>query len=145
VQVSTQTVQLVSAADKALAGQVSFAVDQTINSTLSSMTEVQQNVAQSQQNLSTIIATLGTINFNVTQIVPYSDFSALRAQVDSMISNLQPQGTEACATGVFGSVGCWFQDAVSTLIVIAIVAAVVVGLYCVCFKFGLAKKLFGCK
>jgi len=84
------------------------------------------------------------LNFNVTKLVPYEDFTALRAQVNQMINNLQPAGTDDCASGVFGSAACFGKDILNTLLIIAVIAVIILVFWVVCFKFGLAKKLCGC-
>jgi len=145
VEVSPQQVEIVSAADKALNSSVDYAVQTSTSSTIQQFQNISAQAVASQGKVTAIVAQLGTLDFNTSQIVPYANFSALRAQVDALVNSLQPTGSAECATGVFGAAGCWFQDLVSTLIVIAIVAGIAIGIYCVCFKFGLLGKLCGKK
>jgi len=138
--VSTQKFDLVLASDLALNESVAFVTSQTAAS-VAQLNGIQDTVDQAKANLTYIQNALGILDFNTTKIVPYQDFQALREKTDALINSLSPAGTRDCANGVFGSVGCWFEDAMSTLIILAIVIAVAIGLYCLCIKFNLCGNL----
>jgi hypothetical protein len=143
VAVDKPQVSIVSADDKALNAKVTNIVD-TLNGTISSMQTVQDQVAASNIRLALIIGNLSTLNFNITKLVPYEDFTALRAQIDQMINNLQPSGSQDCSAGVFGSAACFGRDILNTILVLAVIGILVLGGYVVCFKLGLAQKLCKC-
>jgi len=141
VTVTSYSTQIVSATDVALDENVYSTANSSVAYTVNLFTAIATNTGYIQANLSLIAAQLGPLNFNETELVPYANFSALRAQVNALIQNIQPSGSQACASGVFGSVACWFQDAASTLIVLAIVVAIGIGCYCLFVKFGLCNKI----
>jgi len=143
VEVSPKKIDIVSAADKALNGSVNYVVQSSTSDTIAQLQNISSYVSASQVKVAEIVNQLGQFDFNTSRIVPYEDFSDLRAKVDGLVDSLSPAGSRACASGVFGAAGCWFEDLISALVVIAIVAGIGIGVYCVCFKFGLIGKLCG--
>jgi len=142
VNVASQKIEIVYASDVALNNSVDFVLAQTSDS-VKALDAIKDAVNQASANLTIIKDKLGGLEFNTTKIVPYEDFSDLRKKADSLINSISPSGSRSCANGVFGSVTCWFEDALSTLIVLGILLAVGVGIYCVCIKFNLIGKLCG--
>jgi len=141
VEVVPPTFQVVAASDLALKSSVGGVVDATLNYSLTTMYGVEENLALANKNLSKIITALKSLDFNVTKLVPYQDFSELRAQIDQLIGNLQPAGTMQCSEGVFTSIECFGSNILNAIIVVVVVVVILIILYVVCFKFGLAKTL----
>jgi len=147
---------VISASDLALQSQIDLAIDSAANGTLSNLQNVVdmgQSLGKSYLNLSSQLAKL---NFSVQNLVPYQNFTDLRNQVEAAINNItsNPVGFNLAGlfdgsgcSGIFGGIECFFQNLGNTLLTIAIIAAVVVGAYCVCCKMGVAKmvtkKVFG--
>jgi len=150
VQLITPNVQIVTAADKSLEAQVDYSVGNVVAGVIQQMNGVLDQLNQANANISALKKQLSTLNFNVTYI-QYQNFSAMRAEVQSLIdaipsdnstdSDTGPSGS-SCGGGVWGSAVCWFQEFASTLITVAICVGVAIVCYVVCFRMGVAKKLF---
>jgi len=100
VRVDNPAVQIVSQDDLALNAKVSD-INSVLNNTIVGMGALQGQIAVSNARLASIVGNLSQLGFNVTQLVPYEDFTALRQQVDNMINSLQPSGKPDCSGGVF--------------------------------------------
>jgi len=142
VSVTTPNVQIVTADDLNLESKVNFAVDGTVQSTLDSMANLQVQVFLAQQNLSAIAAALSLLDFNVTALVPYQNFTALRKQVADKVAALGAGSSSGsdCSSGPFGSAGCWIDSALSIIVTIIVVAVIAVAVYFVCVKGVMAKS-----
>jgi len=142
VFIGNPQISIISASDVVLNDSIAFVTSQT-SASVQALNSIQGVINATKGNLSKIQDQLGSLDFNTTKIVPYSDFSDLRAKTQALINSLSPAGSRDCANGVFGSVGCWFEDALSTLIVLGILVAIAVGIYCLCIKFNLCGNLCG--
>jgi hypothetical protein len=152
VKLTTPNVEIISAADRALQTQVQFSIDKTIAQTVAEMDNVIQTVSVLNANISILREQLAALDFNVSKLYPYENFTQMRADLDALINRI-PTSTDNSESspstrncdGPWNSVSCWFQDFASTLITIAIVAGVVLLGYIIFVKMGLAKKIFGKK
>jgi len=140
IKLETPNVQIISSDEQRLVTKVSFAISETIGQTLTQMTAVQNSVQASNAELASIIDQLKSLNFNVTKILPYEDFTELRKQVDEMIASLDTQSGETCDTP-WVSATCFFQQFGTTIITVAAVLIFAVILFLIFVKGGLAKKM----
>jgi len=146
VSVSTPNVQIITAADKALVAQVVYSVSQTLATTVAAMQNVISAVNDANQHIDQIRSALNDLNFNVSELYPYENFTQLREDLDTLISLLptNPGATTARnCDGPWNGASCWFQDSAGVIISVAIMLAGVVTIYCFCTRTGLSKKLFG--
>eukprot|EP01125_Pyxidicula_operculata_P011693 TRINITY_DN382_c0_g1_i1.p1 TRINITY_DN382_c0_g1~~TRINITY_DN382_c0_g1_i1.p1 ORF type:complete len:980 (-),score=272.25 TRINITY_DN382_c0_g1_i1:188-3127(-) len=142
VLVQTPNVQIVSKEEQKLVATIDHAIEQTITGTIADMNSVQDALISLKQNLTNFVNELNKLDFNVTKIIPYEDFTALRAQVDQAISGIGSSSDVECKTP-WDSATCFFNQFGATLITIAAVAVFLIASYVVCIKFGVARKLFG--
>eukprot|EP01125_Pyxidicula_operculata_P004674 TRINITY_DN1755_c0_g1_i1.p1 TRINITY_DN1755_c0_g1~~TRINITY_DN1755_c0_g1_i1.p1 ORF type:complete len:960 (+),score=259.04 TRINITY_DN1755_c0_g1_i1:141-3020(+) len=141
VSLQTPNVQIVSADDVAVGNTVFKYIDESLNNTLTNMANVKTQALENANEAQNIISALASIDFNVTKLFPYEDFSALRASVYARINNISGTQEDSACPGIFGGIECFFKDFASRLITIGIILAVVVGSYFVCFKLGLYKRI----
>jgi len=143
---------IVTASDLALQSEVYDAIDRIMNGTLTTLQGVIDGSYSVGDTLKNLSKQLDTLNFNVSQILPYQNFSAQRAAVDAEINGISAMSVDnwnldGGCTGIFSSITCFFQQIASTIVTILIIVACVIGGYIVCFKLGVAKiltkKLFG--
>jgi len=137
---------LILASDLALDTQIYYVFDKTVNGTLQSLTNAATVTQQLYQENLQLIDQLSQLNYSVQLAYQYQNFSDMRKAVDEIINNISPvdpQGLsfDGCGLGVFGSISCFFSNIGSTIVTILIIAAILVGIYIVCFKLGIAKKL----
>jgi len=148
VKLTTPNVQLISASDLALQTTMQLSIGVTLKNTIDSMNNVMEQVSQANKNLSALQQTLDALNFNVSQLYPYQNFTTMRNQLNALIDSLGSPSSDNSAPaqncdGPWNSVQCWFQSFASVLIYIAICVAIVIIGYVVCIRMGVAKKLFG--
>jgi len=113
------------------------ALDDLVNSSLQTLNEISANATAAQAKIDQILNLLSTINFNMSELFPYQDFTSLRDQLDGVVDQI---GQNYCQ-GPFDSVICWFKSTAS-IIIASVVAAIIVGIICfVLYKKGIAQKL----
>jgi len=150
VKVSTPNVQILTDADKALVAKVTYTSESTLASTVSDMEGVIDQVNNANNKIIQIREDLEALNFNVTDLYPYQNFTDLRQDVLDLIAKIPGDGNAdndydnpRNCDGPWNSITCWFQDFLAVLIGIAFVVAILVIGYCVCIKGGLYKKIVG--
>jgi len=150
VKVTTPNVQILTDADKALVAKVAYSSEASLASTVSDMEAVIDIVNDATNQIIQIKEDLQKLNFNVTDLYPYENFTDLRQDVLDLIHKIPGDGnadndydSASNCDGPWNSITCWFQDFLAVIIGIALVVGVLVIGYCVCIKGGVAKKLFG--
>jgi len=148
VQVTTPDVEIISAADKNLVATVYYSSEQTLASTVSDMEAVIRRVDDTNSRIANITAQLDSLEFDMTKLYPYKNFTDLRNDARKLIDNIpihkEPVETENC-DGPWNSVACWFEDFLSALIGIGIFVVIILVVYCICVKMGVAENLIGQK
>jgi len=120
-------VEIISQSDLALQTKIDLSISKTINDTITKMRNTQESAGIIIDNIQQLREQLASINFNVSDIIPFQNFTDLRKDVDDLINALgddTPQDTKC--EGPWNSVVCFFQDFASTLIIVAVVLVVVV-------------------
>lgn len=141
ISTTQKTIEIASASKAALAASVKSTIDQTTSDTIDKMNKLTSDVIKSIANIKNLSAQLDEIDFNVSRIVPYENFTELRQSITELINNMGTKAQAGCANGPFGDFTCLLQDIVSTLIVILVIIGIGLGIYCVCFKLGVAHKI----
>jgi len=142
VKLDTPNVQLVSAADMALNTKVSLSISDTIKTTVDTMNNAVSELDALNQNLTQIKKDIAGLNFNVSQIFPYQDFTEMRAQVYSLINQVpvnNATSTTASCSSPWSSASCFFEDFGSTLVTVALCLLVGGALFVGAKKAGLFK------
>jgi len=148
IRLETPPYTLISASDLALQTQVSFSIETTLNWTIQSMQGVLEEVNRANQNISDLRQRLAEIDFNITGLFPFQNFTGMRNQLQSVINQIGEPPTpssQTCSGGAWSSAECWFENFSGVLIIIGIgIACLLLG-YLVCVKGGIKEKVFGKK
>lgn len=136
VALETPSFQIISADDMALETSVRVNLDELMQGSLSQLSGVEAQVFAAMDNIAHITYLLDSINFNVSQLYPYEDFTDLRNNVDGVVAQV---GSNYCS-GPFESMMCWLRSSASILIAVGI-SLVVVGIICIIAKTKAGKKL----
>jgi len=145
VVLQTPSFSIISADDKALDAAIEVSLDQLMNNSLSRLNDVQNGLIASMLNISVITEQLNSIDFNMSQLYPYEDFTALRDQLDGIVSQV---GENYCSSP-FDSIMCWLKSTASILIAVGVCLVVII-IICVVLKKtnlgkSIKKNLFGKK
>jgi len=132
----TPSFSVVSQDDMNLA-TVTYSLDTLMANSLETLSEIEANATQAKANIDQIMTLLATIDFNVSKLFPYEDFTNLRASVDQTVAKV---GTDYCS-GPFDSIQCWLKSSASILIACAVIVVVGAIVTFICVKTGYAKKL----
>eukprot|EP01124_Arcella_intermedia_P035910 TRINITY_DN9272_c0_g1_i2.p1 TRINITY_DN9272_c0_g1~~TRINITY_DN9272_c0_g1_i2.p1 ORF type:complete len:1006 (-),score=213.10 TRINITY_DN9272_c0_g1_i2:64-3081(-) len=124
VKLDTPNVQLVTAADLALNTKVALSISDTIKTTVDTMNSAVTELDALNQNLTQIKKDIASLDFNVSKIFPYQDFTKMREQVYALIdqvpvNNATSSSTSSC-TSPWSSASCFFEDFASTLVTVAL-------------------------
>jgi len=112
-------------------------LDALVNASLTTLGEISANATAAQAKIDQILGLLASINYNMSELFPYQDFSSLRDQLDNVVSQI---GANYCQSP-FDSAACWFKSTAS-IIIASVVAAIIVGVVCfVLYKKGIAQRL----
>jgi hypothetical protein len=140
---------LISASDLALQTEIYNTFDNMANGSFSNLQNVIDESAALYTQNQALSVKLAQINFSVAEMYKYQNFSVMRQELDAIINAISPEqpnnnfdlGLGDCSSGIFGSISCFFSNLLSTIVTILIIVAVVIGLYIVCFKMGVAKMI----
>jgi len=144
IVLETPDFQVVSPSVLDLAGKVQIATN--FNNTMNSLDAVKANIQDAIDKLGQYADLIAQINF--TKVVtdnPFKNFSQLRKDVDDLLEKLnstthQVPVVPKCS-GVFGSVGCFFENALSTLIIVAVAIGAGIIIYFIAVKTKCHKKI----
>jgi len=136
-------IQIISAADLALESQISDYMNNILEERITKMSSIQNTVESVITDINQLIVNLSRIDFNVSALYPYSDFTKLRAEVDDLIQGItaDPVQDSGNCDGPWNNVVCWLKDFSGVLIAIAVVIVVIVVGYFIFTKTGLGKKI----
>jgi len=120
-------VEIISQSDLALQTKIDLSISKTINDTITKMRATQQSAGEIIDNIEQLREELAAIDFNVSGLIPFQNFTDLRKDVDDLINSLgDDTSPEDKCMGPWNSVVCWFEDFASTLIIVAVVLVVVI-------------------
>jgi len=151
VTLKIPNVQLISQADLALEAQMNLYINNTLNERIAKMQQVQASVNTIINNIDELRTNLSAINFNVSAIYTYADFTDLRKQINQLINGITDDPADLTdasgrnCNGPWNNIVCWLQDFAGVLITIAIVVVVVIIGYIIFVKLGVAEKICGNK
>jgi hypothetical protein len=139
---------LIQQSDLNLQTQISNTFE-LVNASLKQLDEASVMSANLYQENLVLQQQLAEINYTYYLLHEYENFTALRAEVDRYIEEIVPKQPNYsfdftdCESGIFGSIGCFFSNLFSTIVTILIIVAIFIGIYIVCFKLGVAKRVMG--
>jgi len=136
VVLKTPSFAVISQDDKNL-NAATYPLDTVVNNSLTQLSAIELGATQSQTKISQILNLLASIDFNVSELFPYENWTALRNQVDGVVSNINAN----YCNSPFDSIQCWLKSSASIIVAAVLIAIVVVVIIIILVKTGYAKIL----
>jgi len=148
ISLTTPGYELVSQDSLSTSGKINLISD--FNRTKNNLDNVRSQLNVSISELQNYEELLKSINFSkIVTDNPFKNFTSLRADVDYLISqilnksyNERPSGHSCAEVGVFGSAQCFFEDALSSLIIVSIIVGALIIIYVILVKRKAIKNIF---
>jgi len=136
VLLQTPSFSVISQDDLNLAA-ATLPLDTIMNNSLDLLNAIEQNATDSEAKINQILGLLASIDYNVSELFPYQNWTNLRNQVDGVVSNINAK----YCNSPFDSIQCWLKSSASIIVAGIVIGIVVVVIVIILVKTGYAKRL----